>query len=172
MNLASFLVVVLIWMFVAGDSKKKQQKKKRQAASRSGPKVGGRASKAAPASLFEETGPEPAKPQQVRPEELKVSYAEGVDSEEGEDPCHEDMLRAARPSAVHFHPVEETEMAHAAEGEDPCHPVSGLRAQAPEEEAEDADERLQAMRRELLRGVIMREILTRPCERRAARRRV
>ena len=179
MNLAGFLVMVLIWMFIAGDSRKKQQKKKGQATpARPAPSGNRRAAKGTARSLFEETRTQPAEGAQGNPdaqvslfEEIKASPVEGEGSGEGADPCHEDMLGAARPSAVHFHPVEETEMAHAAEGEDPCHPVSGVRAQAPDDEETEDEERLQAMRRELLRGVIMREVLTRPCERRAARRR-
>ena len=69
---------------------------------------------------------------------------------------------------LHLHEVSQPQMAQAGEGEDPCH--AGYHA--PEEpspiyapEAAQADFRAQ----ELLRGVIMSEILKRPCERMAER---
>ena len=69
---------------------------------------------------------------------------------------------------LHLHEVTPRQMEAAGEGEDPCH--AGYHA--PEEpspiyapEAAQADFRAQ----ELLRGVIMSEILKRPCERMAER---
>ena len=58
------------------------------------------------------------------------------------------------------------------EGEDPCHPApkceqvqADRQAREPEQETEP-----DALAQDVLRGVIMSEILTRPCERRARNR--
>ena len=55
------------------------------------------------------------------------------------------------------------------EGEDPCHAGGAVRPAAEREPAPDAAEHTQdnEAARELLRGVILSEILERPCERRA-----
>ena len=70
--------------------------------------------------------------------------------------------------SVHPHEAMQRQMAFAGEGEDPCHPEP----RAPQEpspvfaqESGQPDPRAQ----ELLRGVIMSEILKRPCERMAER---
>ena len=56
------------------------------------------------------------------------------------------------------------------EGEDPCHPApkreqTAEQAHEPEQETEP-----DALAQDVLRGVVMSEILTRPCERRARKR--
>lgn len=58
------------------------------------------------------------------------------------------------------------------EGEDPCHPApkreqvhADGQAQEPEQETEPG-----ALAQDVLRGIVMSEILTRPCERRARKR--
>ena len=58
------------------------------------------------------------------------------------------------------------------EGEDPCHPApkreqvqADGQAQEPEQETEP-----DALAQDVLRGIVMSEILTRPCERRARKR--
>ena len=68
---------------------------------------------------------------------------------------------------IHLHEATQHQMAQAAEGEDPCHPGSAPQEPSPifEPERTQVDPRAQ----ELLRGVIMSEILTRPCERAAQR---
>ncbi len=68
---------------------------------------------------------------------------------------------------IHLHEATQHQMAQAAEGEDPCHPGSAPQEPSPifEPERTQVDPRAQ----ELLRGVIMSEILTRPCDRAAQR---
>lgn len=67
-------------------------------------------------------------------------------SGEGEDPCHEEMLRGVKPSGNE-------------EGADPCHEYMLNDIIPAGEPSSPADE---AQARELLRGVIMSEILKRP----------
>lgn len=80
---------------------------------------------------------------------------------------------ACQGRPIHLHDAPQSVMRSAGEGEDPCHAggVNTAETEAPREaelygEEPDSDARMQ----EMLRGVIMSEILTRPCERRAAER--
>ena len=75
-------------------------------------------------------------------------------------PCHEHMR-------MHLHDVTQQQMQNAAEGEDPCHHGEATEAEvhSPVYEEEYGQDR-QSMAQDMLRGVIMSEILTRPCERR------
>lgn len=80
----------------------------------------------------------------------------GVPKPDAHGLCNEEKM--------HLHEVSQRQFDEAAEGEDPCH----AGGQTPEEETrfdafatEDGD----AFAQDVLRGVIMSEILTRPCER-------
>ena len=69
---------------------------------------------------------------------------------------------------LHLHQVSQQQMAQAGEGEDPCHAGS----HAPEELSsvyEPQPVQVDLRGQELVRGVIMSEILKRPCERMAER---
>ena len=71
--------------------------------------------------------------------------------------------------SMHLHEVTNEDMQHAAEGEDPCH-AGGVRntiQQASDYQTEEQDT-LRAQ--DILRGVIMSEVLTRPYERKALQR--
>lgn len=70
---------------------------------------------------------------------------------------------------VHLHDVTQEQMNLAQEGEDPCHAGSAPAARA--EEAAPGDPLREALANDLLRGVVMSEILTRPCQRQTAIRR-
>lgn len=79
---------------------------------------------------------------------------------------------AAHAPGMHLHEVTQAQMMSAGEGEDPCHAGRAQRHAMPEESAlgmADAapDTQDNEAARELLRGVILSEILERPCERRA-----
>ena len=68
---------------------------------------------------------------------------------------------------IHLHDVTHEQMLLAQEGEDPCHAGGSV----PEMEWEtQASEEQQEFAQDVLRGVIMSEILTRPCERMTTRR--
>ena len=69
---------------------------------------------------------------------------------------------------LHLHQVSQQQMAQAGEGEDPCHAGSHV----PEELSsvyEPQPAQVDLRGQELVRGVIMSEILKRPCERMAER---
>lgn len=70
---------------------------------------------------------------------------------------------------LHLHAATQEKLRAAGEGEDPCHAGSAVRPEPEQgiilsaaEQAQDSE-----AARELLRGVILSEILERPCERRA-----
>ena len=69
---------------------------------------------------------------------------------------------------MHLHAVSQEQMHRAMEGEDPCH-VGGILPEEASENAMPVDDEALQLRQDILRGVIMSEILTRPCERMAIR---
>ena len=69
---------------------------------------------------------------------------------------------------IHLHEVSQAQMSMAAEGEDPCHAGGSEEAHRQEDILTDDEEH--QLRQDVLRGVIMSEILTRPCDRMAMRR--
>ena len=115
---------------------------------------------------------------------------------EGEDPCHDDLprlrreMRPARPGS-RYRSVSQASLQAAGEGEDPCHgddqeygeatgtverTVSGS---APHETGDSVydspifgsgGQDKEALARQVLSGVIMSEVLTRPAERRMQRK--
>lgn len=78
--------------------------------------------------------------------------------------------QTCRTESLHLHDVTQSDMLEAAEGEDPCHAggYDGYDAIRPEADGEQQMRR--ALAEDVLRGVIMSEILTRPGARAAARR--
>ena len=84
-----------------------------------------------------------------------------------DDPC--DSEDAPR---IHLHQVDDQTMEQAGEGEDPCHAGSAPKRPPLDDEDEPTEEdaRRAAFQSDVLRGVIMSEILTRPAERAAVRR--
>ena len=93
---------------------------------------------------------------------MKAPWEETFD-----DPC--DSEDAPR---IHLHQVDEQTMEQAGEGEDPCHVGSAPKRPPLDDEDEpmEEDARRAAFQSDVLRGVIMSEILTRPAERAAVRR--
>ena len=83
------------------------------------------------------------------------------------DPCEQE----AEPR-IHLHHADEQAMEQAGEGEDPCHAGAAPKRPEPDEVYEPTEEeaRRAAFQSDVLRGVIMSEILTRPGERAAVRR--
>ena len=85
-----------------------------------------------------------------------------------DDPC--DSEDAPR---IHLHQADQQAMEQAGEGEDPCH--AGAAPERPPEPGEayeptEEEARRAAFQSDVLRGVIMSEILMRPGERAAVRR--
>ena len=73
---------------------------------------------------------------------------------------------------IHLHYADEQAMEQAGEGEDPCHAGAAPKRPEPDEAYEPTEEeaRRAAFQSDVLRGVIMSEILMRPGERAAVRR--
>ena len=84
-----------------------------------------------------------------------------------DDPCEQE----AEPR-IHLHHADEQAMEQAGEGEDPCHVGAAPKRPEPDEAYEPTEEeaRRTAFQSDVLRGVIMSEILMRPGERAAVRR--
>lgn len=78
--------------------------------------------------------------------------------------------RSCDQSSLHLHDVTNEQMLAAAEGEDPCHAGGIQRQSDSEDEYLIGDEAQQSLREDVLRGVIMSEILMRPSERRTLQR--
>lgn len=92
-------------------------------------------------------------------EGFQTAFSEGQDSDEP----------SCAQKRMHLHEVTDEQMLHAAEGEDPCH-AGGAPSPALETEIHPEEEQ-QELAQDVLRGVIMGEILMRPHERAAMRRR-
>lgn len=76
--------------------------------------------------------------------------------------------QACGTQPLHLHDVSADQMEAAGEGEDPCH--AGGRLRTPEEQpADETAQPEEDLRRDVLRGVVMSEILIRPQERQALR---
>ncbi len=90
----------------------------------------------------------------------QMQTLETVRGSEGEEQCEN--------SPVHLHEVSQQQMAHTQEGEDPCH-AGGFRPSEVEEQTDTQHEE-QPFAQDVLRGVVMSEILMRPQERRAQQR--
>ncbi len=87
--------------------------------------------------------------------------------------AHGPEERDCESQPIHLHDVGQAQMTLAGEGEDPCH-AGGRGAEPSEAAAAVPGETHSALAQDVLRGVIMSEILTRPHERTAqyaARRR-
>ena len=86
-----------------------------------------------------------------------------------QDASHEE--KSCEGERIHLHEVDQRDMLAAAEGEDPCHAGdSALQQDAFDAMPEADNQAQQRLREDVLRGVIMSEILTRPHERRLRQR--
>ena len=86
-----------------------------------------------------------------------------------ESAVHEDCEK----ERLHLHQVSQDQMEYAGEGEDPCHKGGEIMEERAEsEDAYQLQERvgIGMGAQEILQGVIMSEILTRPQQRRAMQR--
>lgn len=128
-----------------------KKKKKRPAAKRHEPK------RAAPPETTQKQADETAR------ERARVFEQ----ADKSDDPCEQE----AEPR-IHLHHADEQAMEQAGEGEDPCHAGDAPKRPEPDEAYEPTEEeaRRAAFQSDVLRGVIMSEILMRPGERAAVRR--
>ena len=92
----------------------------------------------------------------------------GSEEPKAHQPAHGDACESER---IHVHDVPQHAFHKAEEGEDPCHAGGAPEAEAADIfEAEDAGVGQNAFAQDVLRGMVMSEILTRPCDRAALRR--
>ena len=82
-----------------------------------------------------------------------------------DDPCEQE----AEPR-IHLHHADEQAMEQAGEGEDPCHAGAAPERPPMDDETRKEDGQRAAFESDVLRGVVMSEVLTRPSERAALRR--
>ena len=82
-----------------------------------------------------------------------------------DDPC--DSEDAPR---IHLHQADQQAMEQAGEGEDPCHAGAAPERPPMDDETKETDVQRAAFESDVLRGVVMSEVLTRPSERAALRR--
>lgn len=86
--------------------------------------------------------------------------------------AHGPEEEACESQPIHLHTAGQSQMMRAGEGEDPCHAGGYMHSETPEETDTSAQEQTRsALAQDVLRGVIMSEILTRPHERQYAARR-
>ena len=108
----------------------------------------------------------------IQSQEIRFDSAfdeEGQPSSEGD--VHRAYEENCEQSRIHLHEVTQHQMNEALEGEDPCHAGRAPESQddvlfSYDEEQRQAD----GLAQDVLRGVIMSEILTRPCQRAAMKR--
>ncbi|MFR2494948.1 MAG: hypothetical protein ACLTBF_04310 [Christensenellales bacterium] len=119
-----------------------------------------------PAAVHEPAAAPPEMPQN-QADETARERAGVLQADEFDDPCEQE----AEPH-IHLHHADEQAMEQAGEGEDPCHAGAAPKRPEPDEAYEPTEEeaRRAAFQSDVLRGVIMSEILTRPGERAAVRR--
>ena len=86
-------------------------------------------------------------------------------ADEFDDPCEQE----AEPR-IHLHHADEQAMEQAGEGEDPCHAGAAQERPPMDDETKETDVQRAAFESDVLRGVVMSEVLTRPSERAALRR--
>lgn len=146
-----YLLVAALFVIVEVIAVGKKKKKKRPAAKLHEPK------RAAP----------PETPQNQADETARERARVFEHADEFDDPCEQE----AEPR-IHLHHADEQAMEQAGEGEDPCHAGAAPKRSEPDEAYEPTEEeaRRAAFQSDVLRGVIMSEILTRPGERAAVRR--
>ena len=147
-DILSLIAVILVFIISAAGNKKNREKKRQKKLERRQR----RAADAQPAQTAS-AGASAAQASAKKPEPRAAQPA-----------LHQEPDCEKRP--LHLHSVSQQAMEGAGEGEDPCH--SGGRPAEMHDDAPAAQPN--ELAQELLRGIIVSEILTRPCERMAQKR--
>jgi len=160
-DIISLIVVFIIYLVSAGSGKKKRRKNKERRR-RAFEQMRRRQEEAsAPPQSVQSA------PQKRAQDSRKTAIQQELEARGAAQPCSD-------AQRIHLHEVSQQQMNAAAEGEDPCH--HGEASPLLEEETdspiydEQTGKNRQAMAQDVLRGVIMSEILTRPSERRRIQR--
>ncbi|MBR5224053.1 MAG: hypothetical protein IKV90_00110 [Clostridia bacterium] len=155
------VVVFILYLIAVMVSGKKKKKREQKSTRQRMPQFG-----QAFEQLFESmTASESAE------KEKAASASSSLPVLEGTDPCHESMLGESR-SFSRYNSVSQLEMQAAGEGKDPCHGSENGRDLGEEESPVyclpifDTENR-EAFAKDVLRGVIMSEILERRSHQRA-----
>lgn len=148
------LVVVVLIVFAVFNAVRNGKKKKKKGQS-AGPALSAKQKRATA--------------QKDRQADFSAAFARSHESAESEAKTKAAKDERLHGPGVHLHDVTQEQMNLAQEGEDPCH--AGSAPVAMPEEAAPANPLREAMADDLLRGVVMSEILTRPCQRQTAIRR-
>jgi len=154
-DIISLILVFIIYLAAAGSGKKKRKKQKE------------RRERAFAQMRRRQSGPleqqeKPAQPQQI---------ARAAQSKKTAIQQELEKRAAVQPSCdtprMHLHQTTLEQMLAAGEGEDPCHHGGAPEAGVEDSELGDVQDAERLMfAQDILRGVVMSEILTRPCERR------
>ena len=116
----------------------------------------------------------PHEPKRAAPPEMPQNQADETarerarvfeQADEFDDPCEQE----AEPR-IHLHHADEQAMEQAGEGEDPCHAGAAPERPPMDDETKETDVQRAAFESDVLHGVVMSEVLTRPSERAALRR--
>ena len=107
----------------------------------------------------------PEMPQKQADETARERARVFEQADEFDDPCEQE----AEPR-IHLHHADEQAMEQAGEGEDPCHAGAAPERPPMDDETRETDVQRAAFESDVLRGVVMSEVLTRPSERAALRR--
>ena len=142
------LLLLFIVYLIAGFSGKKKGAKRR--GSRRGPMRS--------AAQGEQADIRAARQDQQTQQGFETAFADHSE----ENPCER--------QPIHLHAVTQEQMSRAGEGEDPCHAGDAREIPSSESFIPELDEAQQMLREDVLRGVIMSEILKRPQERTASGR--
>ena len=151
-DIFGFLIFVVIYLVATISEKTKKHKEKAEKKTKQ---------TVLPAQAFESDEEEA----DDLPEEEQPT---ATSDDPGDDPCNKE-----EQPPIHLHQVTEQQFEAAQEGEDPCHAGGVTAVRLEHHDGEDALEAdLEAMRQDsdILRGVIMSEVLMRPAERAALRR--
>ena len=150
------LVVVVLIVFAVFNAVRNGKKKKKKGQS-AGPALSAKQKRAAA--------------QKDRQADFSAAFARSHESAESEAKTKAAKDERLHGPGIHLHSVTQAQMSEAQEGEDPCHAGSAPALTAEETPQTLGDPLRGAMADDLLRGVIMSEILTRPCQRQTAIRR-
>lgn len=163
------IVLIVIYALAAGASRKKINKKAKEKAGKRARQASEKHDDRGFGAAFA-AGEAKRQTREERPERM-VTQMEMELAGEGEDPCHPGMPGHER--GIHLHETTQEAMSAAGEGEDPCHvgtaPSRGSAVYDSPIYASQSEDR-DALAQDVLHGVIMSEILTRPAERRAVKR--
>lgn len=158
------LVLVFLFYAIAASSGKKRKKKRRDRVYEQMNRYERQAAQPQQAAGGEAAAP--AQQPRMQRADMSADSERNFAPRSAEAPCHQ-------TPRLHLHEVTDLQMEEADEGEDPCHAGGAALNPDEDERIEDSpvyDEEIgkakrSALAQDMLRGVVMSEILKRPCRR-------